>query len=607
MPSLEEKISHLPRETEKEILNKKIRDLRKISTYEKNVIDLNYQEEKDILRWEKKLFNEIEKIDRIKIRSITFYPRYYLSAKGKRDFRARFGKKLRSINTNELINELYLLRLKYNSYEKTEEIIDSESRETEKLNQALKKKVNPKNGELDISNRECPLRIKVLLDPEQLRKKLLGLRKIKAKLKEMYFEKDDIKTLRVKRMILKIYQNKINQMINGIFDEAAAIKIMGEKIGYENLSNTEKRIIQQRDLFFGLKNPIRMLEKIDEFKYGSIKGKMTKNGIRIKDELIKFARLNEKKFYKSEVEKDIIVKQKGIDPDLIFQKNIKAKEFFQIAEEYMEKIGIKSQVDKEILDRLNINETAPDNKWRIVVIKKRQSMRVSNKGKCVVVGNKNKSLYEILVVLLGHEFTHVIETNNKEAIKLNIFKQSGGYKSTLFHEAGAMMMQNIVSKELFGVESLPHAHYLAAIKRKIAGGNYLECVKAFYDSCLKVSRMRLERKTINKKQFLKECLDNIEFATDRTKRIFRPSVVPLDDANQYITSSKDLLYLEQQKLTSELRKEKLEKYLLLGGINLDNLLILLKTGLLDDKKIIEPRIDLIREIWQKYKDKYEVK
>ena len=45
-----------------------------------------------------------------------------------------------------------------------------------------------------------------------------------------------------------------------------------------------------------------------------------------------------------------------------------------------------------------------------------------------------------------------------------------------------MMVQSIISEKAFGYKSLPGTHYVKAMLTKLGGGNYIDCVKAYYGS-----------------------------------------------------------------------------------------------------------------------------
>jgi hypothetical protein len=128
-------------------------------------------------------------------------------------------------------------------------------------------------------------------------------------------------------------------------------------------------------------------------------------------------------------------------------------------------------------------------------------------------------------------------------------------------------------------------------------------VKAFYDSALKISQEKKARGIIDQEKFETETKDNLGLAVNRTKRLFKTNE---DFSSQpgRLSSSKDTVYLEQFLLSEKLRSIGAEKYLLVGGVNLENLTTLAEIGLLDlkDIKIHTP---YVLEIWEKVKDRYK--
>lgn len=212
-------------------------------------------------------------------------------------------------------------------------------------------------------------------------------------------------------------------------------------------------------------------------------------------------------------------------------------------------------------------------------------MAVDSKRKVIKCGIKKQSPAGLISVTLAHEIEgHVLQYENKTKIPLRLFKKLGGERSSIFAECGAMNNQGLVSQEAFGFAFPPHPHYIRAMVEKLRGGNYLDCIKAFHESTLRGPRLQKTLGQISEEVFKKEVKKSLKLAINRTKRLFREGS-DFSSNQPFLTNSKDTVYLEQVKLFQELKQRGLEKYVFVGGANLNTLLFLMKSGFLDPKDI----------------------
>ena len=215
------------------------------------------------------------------------------------------------------------------------------------------------------------------------------------------------------------------------------------------------------------------------------------------------------------------------------------------------------------------------------------------------------SLAETIAITIGHEIEgHALQHNNKKRIPLQLFKKVGGNRSVIFAEGGAMNNENKITEQAFGYSSLTDADYIRAMQKRMEGGSYPECVKAFYDCTIEPYKLQYEKGLISEPDYKNMCESTLKRAVNRTKRIFRGSTAGSEESS-FITNSKNTVYLEQVQLFRALEAHGLEKYLYLTGANLDDLLFLMKAGLFDPNKIDEPKFHALK-IWDRVKDQYQL-
>src|SRR5690606_38402758 len=132
--------------------------------------------------------------------------------------------------------------------------------------------------------------------------------------------------------------------------------------------------------------------------------------------------------------------------------------------------------------------------------------------------------------------------------------------------------------------------------KRLEGGDYLECVKAFYDSALIILREAKKAGDLNEEEFKKEAQRKLELAINRVKRLYR-SGVDYSSRSNFLVKSKDTVYFEQHLLMERLKKQGLEKAAYMIGADIKTQIILSKLGYLDYSKMELP--DYAFEIWER--------
>ena len=555
-------------------------------------LELTEEERTEILTLEKKAGKILEAIYRISPLSNTFYLDYFLTPEGKKD--------LETVLNHTIYDDFRsvdgLKRYLYSSKNllgiDTEKRADlaGRSRNFDEDNrfQALKKTMTP-DGEINVTQAPTPRRMDILFTPEKNRKKLSLLRAFKSNLK--HYTDNHPGALAEKSPdfqkafsgIVDLYISRTNDLI---IDQNASLFALSEKralLGEETLTHDEQKLFEKTS---GLENPERTLARYDKFTFGASEEYDLRSGERdqISEELARFANEFETVYIKSALEKSEQIRMRGLNPEKLAEANVPIETVRAYAEEILTAYGLENQ-------------------WQFVTSDAHKTLSVNVKEKTIQSSNKPQSAEKLIPITLAHEIEgHVVQAENQARIPLQLFQSLGGGRSVVFSECGAMNNQDFVSQEAFGFASPPHPHYIRAMERKLAGGDYLDCVKAFYDSSLKEVKLKRELGKLSDEAFEKECAANLKLAINRTKRLFA-SGASLTSETGLLTNSKDTVYLEQVKLYQELKKHNLEKYVFVRGANLKTLLFLMESGFLNPDDIQKPAFHSLK-IWERIKDDY---
>jgi len=140
------------------------------------------------------------------------------------------------------------------------------------------------------------------------------------------------------------------------------------------------------------------------------------------------------------------------------------------------------------------------------------------------------------------------------------------------------------------------------MKRKLEGGNYLDCIKSFYDSQTAQKKELLKNGKIDIETFCREIKDGLGLAINRSERLFGTGI-SLDSKSRFLSNSKDTVYAEQFILSEKLRGTPLESLLYFGSASLSDTITLIRLDLLNLNKIRHPDLYAL-EIWEREKHKY---
>jgi len=605
-----EKRQSLYPERPSEVIGNKIALLADFEAGRIEKIPLVLEEREEIQNLENVLGATFEKIFEIDTREAVFYAEYFLTEEGKKDFESMVGVPLG--NTEESVQAIE--RSLYESVPLIKKLdakkrvsLTGRSRDySEKflLEQCLR--TSDARGYIITENINAPTQVQLLLSPEQILTKIVALKRFKEKIKQ-YTDTPDASMMQksegfnqVLSGVLELYQSRVNAMLAENRSDVLLLKRKVDVLGEDSLTEDERALFSQ---MVGTQNAETNIARYDKFLFGATseydaRGQRNQVG----QDLGTFADQFEEEYVSSVVLRNEQIKRNGLNPDKIADKTLSIDVVEKLAEETLRSYGILSEhpASEYTPDR---SGPAPDNKWQFIARDEFKTMAVDGKKKIIKCGRGNQSIANLIPITLAHEIEgHVLQNENKSKIPLRLFDRMGSGRSVIFSECGAMNNQDIVSKDAFGYASPPHPHYIRAMQKKLEGGNYLDCVKAFYESSLKATRLQKELGKISDQAFEKKCEEDLKLAINRTKRLFRRST-DLSSAESSLLNSKDTVYLEQVKLFQELKKHGLEKYVFVGGANLDTLLFLMKSGFLHPGDIKAPEYHSL-EIWKQMKDDY---
>lgn len=602
----QEKISLYPERAFLRV-DKEIERIEKIRNGEIKKIELNDVEKKEVLKFEDLLGEKLEKINDIKIKQNTFYVDYFLTDEGRRDFIDTIGSELEGDSVEEV--EMFILKNRsiFKSIERKKvfDLVGRSRNFSEEKSTTLINETMTKDGEIDIEGLNSPCRVKIIINPGEMFEKIQKLRELKSELKIQNQGDASDNVSVAKRKISDLYRKKINTSIADLGHVGIWVNKLAKKLGDENeLAEGEKKL---KNISFGLLEFEKIFSRYDRFEYGA-DAEYDEDGMRrqVGADLIKYADEIENRFIEGELKRKEKIREKGLNPEKIDEENIAAEEFSKLAEEFLEFYGQKSSQSAKDYDPKR-KYAAPDNKWQFVAKKEHKSaMSIDSIKKVIKSDIRDKSIVKILATLLGHEFTHFLQAENREKINLRLFgEKMGGLRSEVFAEAGAMTIENEITTELFGYEKNPKPHYIRAMVKKLEGGNYLECVKTYFDSSRKTILKMKELGLLDDSQFKDEIKDSIETAIKATKRLFREGDT-LNNSSTYLTKSKDTVYAEQVILMKKLKEKNLENCAFVKGVNLNTLATLMEIDLIDISEIKKLDLDFIRKIWEQNRYKYEL-
>jgi hypothetical protein len=586
----------------------KVENLKKIISGEIPVWEISEKERGETLAMEATLAKKLESIHNITPRQVSLNLDYLYTEVGRDDFSKTVGVELPvSVSTYSDLKKFL--------YEQTEQLALSDPKKLsecagrsrtyrkEMIANKLKETMN-EDGTISVDVIPQNDTVTIRLTPDLDRTITTELRSFKEELKQRKKQlaestaRDEYKA--ILGGILELYHRKVNAKIA---DSATVFVIMQKKeelLGEEFLSPSEKSLLEEDRVS---RNIDSNLARYDKFLKGTDIN-YDEHGWRrqISSELLTLAEVQEQEYENAVLNKEKNVAEKGLDSKKLFAKEIGPEQVEQLCKETLAHYGLLSEFPASVYspDRPG---AAPDNKWQVIVSESYQSHSVDDKQKVLRCPVKKQSIGHLLSVTIAHEIEgHILQNENRSLIPLQLFKNIGGDRSSIFAEAGAMHNQDYVSKEAFGFNDPPKPHYIKAMAARLEGANYAECLNVYYESIIKPYRKQREQNQISPEAFKKKCVQQLKIAISSAGRLFQ-SGVSKEEASFHLSNSKDSVYAEQTKLVHELESLGLEELIYLTNVNLSSLEFLLRAQFMNTKDIKTPDFYSL-QIWEREKQKY---
>jgi hypothetical protein len=445
-------------------------------------------------------------------------------------------------------------------------------------------------GDLDIDGLDNPEKLMFVKKPDNLTKKIEGLRDLNSRLTqempnlfqiESSIEGDNKAAIHYKISRLKDLIKKVNVLL------AEALENQSILDAEADLSSHKPKV------------------RLDKFRYGV--GKMNSDGNydQVDNRLLQQADEIAKTYIEINQKKESILAEQGLDIKKIEKENIEPKRIKEYLDRILLDYGLLSEYPADA-DEVANNIKPPDNKWRCYVKSGQKTFEIDSKSKTLWIPIKKRSVADVLTKGAVHEIIHILQRENTAEIDIPLYthpSQMGGDRSDLFQEGGAMYYQDKASQELFGFANPPLPHYLRAMAVKQAGGDYLACVKAYYESSMSIKNIKTEEESEKEEIRIKA----IKTALSSAGRLFR-NTPDLNNRNPYIPSTKDTVYLEQKAVVEEIMSKhpELRNIILVSGMNLETAKELIKFGLLDLSTLRKPDLSFVKALWEEMRDDYKL-
>lgn len=445
------------------------------------------------------------------------------------------------------------------------------------------------DGSLDIEGLDNPEKLIFIKNPEKLAVKLQKLKELQDYLErarselfqeEASIQSEDINSSQQSLALIHAKQFRLDELIKKV--KLIRAKVLEDK----TILDAEEKDKEH--------NPPQKLDKYIhgvEFSLDS-----NRNYNQIGSHLIDQADEATEQLIEINKKKSEVLAENNIDKAKLEDANLNPEQVEDYINSILQSYGLLSEHPANA-EQVAKNIKPKDNKWRCYKSDK-NVFSIESKSKTLLIPNKSISMNTLLTTVLSHEIIHILQRENTAQIGLPLYShpnQIGGARAELFQEGGAMYYQGMASKELFGLETSPWPHYTRAMMVKKAGGDYLDCVKAFYESYISVEPKNI---TAEKRNSV------LKTAIDRAGRLFR-NTPNLSSNHPSIPSSKDTAYLEQKAVVEEIIKHpELQNLILVSGINLETAKEMIRFGLLDLSKLRTPDLSFVQKIWDEEKHKY---
>ncbi len=436
-------------------------------------------------------------------------------------------RKTRTENLQWVISVLDRIDFSQFSKQRRDEIAGIISKAAE---QRLQKSFSPLLADSNFNTEgiEAPMKYNVVLEPDKAIDKVAKLREIKRTLMQ---ERTKYKNQKAVYTLYSAYIQKMNVNITSLISDLVHISDKYNRRGADfDKTKALKEQIPYGTSFKGFGRN-RNLARLDRYLHG--KGLIRENGDYTP--IGKSARETGEK----------LSDQQGIIlPDMDTYTT----------EAYGENFPVDAEMLKEMFEevlRANglLRSEENPNGWTVYLSSKARNLSVNTESLAHNPSGKRinipvdfvRAFYGIkpnpsVMATIAHEMTHIFRREVMKVIKLQLYSDRiSPPRGSVVSEGAAVRAETQVQTEVFNLPREINGDYLAAAMRRLEGGNFLECVKAFYDSYIHHFPQE------DRKEALK-------LAISRTRRIFRHTQ-NLESHDPEVTQSEPLYYLEQSLIT----------------------------------------------------------
>lgn len=564
---------------------KNLKEILEYSSGDREKEVLTDDEKLELIAFEEVFVNKLAEAYSMEYNTKTLYPEYFDTTEGQDTlkeldiFRESYSDNNNQIDVRENIN--ILRKLDPESLAKLGE--KSLKYHTDTMLDTLSNRISG-DGSLDIEGLDNPEKLMFIKKPEELARKMESLRDLKLEL-----EQARSNLFKEEASILDGNSESTSESISLIHAKLYSLKHLLKKVNVLLAETLQDKAILDAEADLPSHKP---KYRLDKFRYGVGKINAEGNYDQVDNRLLQKADEIAGEHIRLNQEKASILAEQGLDIEKMEDASIEPEQIKIYLDRILSEYGLLSDypADQEQLDN---NIKPADNKWRCYIKPNQSVFEIDSKSKTLFIPIKKRSIIDVLTKGATHEIIHILQRENTAEIGLPLYtnpQQMGGDRSDLFQEGGAMYYQDQASQELFGFSSPPGPHYLRAMAVKQAGGDYLACVKAYYESTISVNPKK-------SKSALKTALSS-------ARRLFRNSI-NFNNTDRSIPSTKDTVYLEQKAVVEEILKyPELQNLILVSGINLETAKEMIRFGLLDLSKLRTPDLSYVQKIWEEEKHKY---
>ncbi|MBI4100937.1 hypothetical protein HY441_00495 [Candidatus Microgenomates bacterium] len=509
----------------------------------------------------------LEEVWRIKTDTATFWPRFFMTEDGRGLLADELGENVTF--TDEGAVKTWLASYPWQATDK--EIFEKlAGRSNDYVQQSVVKQFERRKFR-SVKGIDLPEPVVICRDPEQLLAKLRGLRILRSYYKAVGQDLKppaDSAERRAQQVLVDIYAHRVNELIAELAPEAFDVGQQLVRSDNGRLRPLAREIFRYLPVSLVDKRRGKHIQMYDRFRNGA--NLVSQDDVNLVTVISQAT---------AELGDNPVVEQsrrscyfESIPTETLEAIKIKAPEFVEWAKQLLAAYGLLSSDPDESMDR---NHRASDGKWQVVISDKRTALYLEpQRGMLEVPATMDRDIIKAAITLC-HEIAHVVQHENKSRwLGLALTEQIGGDRYVVISEAGGIMWERAAKLWLFGLDRPVRGHYLQAVRAKLAGGSFLGCMKAYFDSSIRAEpRGKLKAKA--------------KRAFSSTSRLFSYGGKFVEPGQ--LANSQPLNYLEQEVIARSLPSNQ-HNLLLLIGLSPQSLSQLQQAGLI--------RIDeLINSIW----------